>query len=309
MSEFPVTFKIPDLSPVEFRTILRSHYWFDLPPFDANPEEPRLSLAFNTPGGSGEFEASVQDGECLLQVESGDPEHVKEVARTCLSLDLDVSTIYDKVSGHEEYGWITERKFGRYLRSPTLFEDCYKIIATTNMHWKGTKNIVKRTVDKFGTDVNGKRAFPLPYQILEISEEELSRQTRCGYRAKSFLDLSQKAAADPDFFLGDAWKRMDSKEFFEKVRSVSGLGSMSASYLCRFYGKPHDYSLDSWIMKRCGEIWGITFKNGRGKYKQREYPEWAKDKYDCFAPFGPSVFWFEITKYWHESEKMPEEWQ
>jgi hypothetical protein len=62
-------------------------------------------------------------------------------------------------------------------------------------------------------------------------------------------------------------------------------------------------------MNRCGEIWGIEFKNGQGRHKQREYLAWAKDKYDCFAPYGPSVFWFELTKYWHESEEMPEEWQ
>jgi hypothetical protein len=53
---------------------------------------------------------------------------------------MDTSSFYEKIAGHEEYRWMIDLKMGRYLRSPTLYEDCFKIMATSRMKWTGTKN-------------------------------------------------------------------------------------------------------------------------------------------------------------------------
>jgi hypothetical protein len=48
-------------------------------------------------------------------------------------------------------------------------------------------------------------------------------------------------------------------------------------------------------MKRCEELWGLDFDDVAKKYS-----EWAENKFGDFAPYGPNLFWFSITKYWQE---------
>ena len=56
-----------------------------------------------------------------------------------------------------------------------------------------------------------------------------------------------------------------------------------------------------WITKRCDELWDLNFRktNKKGKTKPdlKRYTEWAKSNYDIYAPHGPSIFWFEISKF------------
>ena len=89
------------------------------------------------------FEIYTADTNCILNVKSGDPELAQMVAKKCLSLDLDTSGFYEKISGHEEFQWMIDQKMGRYLRSPTLFEDCFKIIATCNADWFSKQSCVQ----------------------------------------------------------------------------------------------------------------------------------------------------------------------
>jgi 3-methyladenine DNA glycosylase/8-oxoguanine DNA glycosylase len=287
-----------NLATQEFRSILLSHAWFELSPFVCDPkrEDPRLFRNFSLPSGSGSFEIYTQGTDCILKVKSRDPDLALTVAEKCLSLDLDTAPFYAKISGHAEFQWMIDQRMGRYLRSPTLFEDCFKIIATSNADWfSRTKPIVQSTVESFGSDVDGRNTFPTPEQILNHSVKEIKTITKCGYRGESFHDLAQKALGQPDLFLGDRWRSMSAGEFYREIMSVTGIGPANATYLCRFYGRPHDYTIDSWIIKRCEELWGLDFND-----VEKKYSEWAQNKFGDFAPYGPNLLWFSITKYRHE---------
>ncbi len=287
------------LSPQEFRSILLSHAWFELSPFVCEPKrgDPRLFRNFNLPSGSGSFEIYSDGTGCILNVKSGDPELVQTAAEKCLSLDFDTAGFYEKISGHEEFQWMIDQKMGRYLRSPTLFEDCFKIIATSNADWfSRTKPIIQSAVESFGSDVDGRKTFPSPDQILNHTVKEIETVTKCGYRGEWFHYLAQKALEQPEFFLGDHWRSMSPEEFYRELRTITGIGHVNATYLCRFYGRPHGYTIDRWIMKRCEELWSPGF-NGSPNYSK-----WAESKFGDFAPYGPNLLWFSITKYWHEIE-------
>ncbi len=281
------------LSPQEFRSILLSHSWFELSPFSCDPKrgDPRLFRNFNLPSGSGSFEIHTDGAGCILNVKSGDPDLVRLVAEKCLSLDLDTSAFYEKISGHEEFQWMIDQKMGRYLRSPTLFEDCFKIIATSNADWfSRTKPIIQSIVESFGSEVDGRRTFPTSNQTLNHTVEEIKTITKCGYRGESFHNLAQKALEQPEFFLGDRWRSMSSEEFYHEVMTVKGIGHVNATYLCRFYGRQHGYTIDRWIMKRCEELWSPGLNGSLKKYS-----EWVENKFGDFAPYGPNLLWFSIT--------------
>ncbi|MGA2225476.1 MAG: hypothetical protein ABSH41_13660 [Syntrophobacteraceae bacterium] len=287
-----------NLSPQEFRSILLSHSWFELSPFTCDPRrgDPRLLRNFNLRAGSGSFEIYTADTNCILNVKSGDLELAQTVASKCLSLDLDTSGFYEKISGHEEFQWMIDQKMGRYLRSPTLFEDCFKIIATSNADWfSRTKPIIQSAVESFGSNVDDRKTFPTPEQIVNHPPDEIKEITKCGYREKSFRDLAEKALEQPEFFLDDGWRSMSSEEFYHEVMTVKGIGTANATYLCRFYGRPHDYTIDKWIMKRCDQLWNLGFGSSLEKYR-----DWAENQFGDFAPYGPNLLWFSITEYWHE---------
>jgi 3-methyladenine DNA glycosylase/8-oxoguanine DNA glycosylase len=145
-----------------------------------------------------------------------------------------------------------------------------------------------------------------------VSEPEIKKNTKCGYRASSFLDVADRSLSEPDFFTGDGWKGLHAKDFYDRLISIRGLGPASASYLCRIYGKPYLFSVDRWIAKRCDELWGLNFrktdKKGKEKPDLERYENFAKKRYEGFGDYGPSVFWFEITKYWHDNESFENSW-
>jgi len=145
-----------------------------------------------------------------------------------------------------------------------------------------------------------------------VSESEIKERTKCGYRAASFLDIADKSLKDPDLFVGDGWKGLHAKEFFDLLSSIRGIGPASASYLIRIYGKPYLYSVDRWVAKRCDELWGLNFrktdKKGKEKPDLEKYVKFAETRYEEFGKHGPSVFWFEISKYWHDNENFEKSW-
>jgi len=159
------------------------------------------------------------------------------------------------------------------------------------------KAIIQSTVENSGSEVDGRQTFPIPDQILDHTVEEIQNVTKCGYRAMWFHDLSRKALEQSEFFLGDGWQSMAAPEFYKELKTINGIGHANASYLCRFYGRPHDYTIDKWVMKRCEELWSPGL-NGVLK----KYGEWAGSKFGDCAPYGPNLLWFSITKYWHEMD-------
>ena len=228
-----------NITPAEYLTVLKSHGWFDLDPFRLEKKTLSLRLAFKERNGEGEFKILIKDQDVFCEVVYEKNTDAVLIAEKCLSLDIDLSELYETVSIDDNYNWIIKGGFGRYLRSPTLYEDCVKIVATTNINWKNTKMIINNLIDNYGNIINSTRIFPDPSILASVPEKELKAKTKCGYRASSFQDIAKNAINEPTFFLGDDWKGFQSKDFFDRLLKIRGMGPGSASYLCRIYGKPY----------------------------------------------------------------------
>ena len=300
------------ITPTEYVTTLKSHGWFDLAPFRLDMKDLTLTLAFKVQNGDGAYKIFVGNDSVFCEVLHGKDTTVIPVAEKCLSLDVNLSEFYAVVSGSKDFKWLSGRGFGRYLRSPTLYEDCVKIVATANTNWANTRRMVQNLIENYGNTVNGTKVFPEPARLASVPENDLRVRTKCGYRARSFLDIADNSLKEPDFFVSSGWKSLHAKDFFDRLLEIRGMGPASASYLCRIYGKPYIYSVDSWIAKRCDEMWGLNYrktdKKGKEKPDLERYENYAKNRYASFKEYGPSVFWFEISRYWHDAAKWDENW-
>jgi N-glycosylase/DNA lyase len=300
------------ITPTEYVTTLKSHGWFDLAPFRLDKNSLSLTLSFKVQNGDAAYKIFVGNDSMFCDVLQGKDKTVISVAEKCLSLDVNLSEFYAVVSGNRDFKWLSERGFGRYLRSPTLYEDCVKIVATANTNWANTRRMVQNLIENYGNTVNGTKVFPEPARLASVPENDLRVRKKCGYRAGSFLDIADNSLKEPDFFVSGGWKSLHAKDFFDRLLEIRGLGPVSASYLCRIYGKPYIYSVDKWIANRCDEMWGLNYrktdKKGKEKPDLERYENYAKNRYAIFKEYGPSVFWFEISRYWHDTANWNGHW-
>ena len=150
MALFPVP-----ITPTEFRTTLLSHGWFKLGPFKVKIREPELIRAFKSQNGDAIIKIFVENEKVLCETLYGNEEIAHQMTTNCLSLDIDINQLQSLITKKSNYDWFIERGFGRYLRSPTLYEDCIKIISTANQNWSNTEKIIQFLIENYGYDVHG----------------------------------------------------------------------------------------------------------------------------------------------------------
>jgi hypothetical protein len=142
-----------------------------------------------------------QRGKHLEVVGANPSDELTRRITRMLQLDVDTSEFAEMARASERHAWVAETGFGRLLCGTTVWEDAVKIIATTNTTWAQTVRMVGLLVEKCGRD----GAFPTPHDVLRFSEEELQRDCRLGYRAKSIRALAtgiESGAIDPSWNAG-----------------------------------------------------------------------------------------------------------
>jgi 3-methyladenine DNA glycosylase/8-oxoguanine DNA glycosylase len=290
--------KLP-ITPKEFRATILSHGYFWLSPVIGTETPPSIIIPYNLPTRHGCIRISTNGQNVELESLSGTDKDAFEIASNCLSLDEDLMPIRKIARTDSQWKWIIDEKKGRFLRSPSLFEDCLKAILTINTNWKRSVLMSGIATEKYGALTGAKflgkavRTFPAPNRIARESEESLKEILRCGFRAKFILSLADAAIENPDFYLGDNWRLFSSDDFCDEIAAVSGMGPMSQAYISRLYGKTNSYHMDSWVIRRCAELWGLS---------PNQIDDHVRHRYGEFGQYGPAIFWFELTRYWHFSE-------
>jgi hypothetical protein len=192
-------FAIPVPSDFDFRATVLSHGWCNLAPFawdmDAAvlerplrvPGRPTVTAAFRQPGGRGApVEVAVRGGRGARERRA-----IEEAAVVMLRLGADLSPFYARCRGAgRPFATARRHGFGRLLRSPTLFEDLAKILATTNTTWSGTKSMVVKLIALCATD----GAFPSPDEVAAAGTGRVRDEARWGYRAAALVELAEKVA-------------------------------------------------------------------------------------------------------------------
>jgi N-glycosylase/DNA lyase len=273
-------------SDFHFDRVVRSHGWYDLPPFAYDQKAGELSTRILTPAGPAALRFRALDGALEAH---GDvtARELGAIASRVFSLDLDLSGFDAAFAGEPALRRALQRGAGRMLRAPTLFEDAVKMLFTTNCSWEATRGMVQRLIDLAGTG----GAFPTAGRVAGFTPGLLARRVRCGYRAGSLSRFARRVARK-ELDLA-AWERRDAaaETVREAILQEHGFGPYAAEGLLRILGRHEYFAIDSWV---------------RMKYR-RLHPGPAKTvdraiarRYARFGDHKGLALWLELTQDWHE---------
>lgn len=214
---------------------------------------------------------------------------LRRVVRRVLDLDADLTSFHELCRSRKKDGfaWIAERGAGRILRSPTLFEDAVKVLATTNCSWALTRAMVQNLIGLFDRD----GAFPDASFLAGLPEARLRQEAKMGYRASSLARFSEGVASGRlDLARWEDPLRPD-EDVEHDILAQHGFGPYAAETLARLLGRHARLGLDSWSRKKVAEL----------RFRSRRVPDRRVEAF--YRPFGRHAglaFWLDVTRDWHE---------
>ncbi|MDZ7315820.1 MAG: hypothetical protein ONA69_05070 [candidate division KSB1 bacterium] len=274
--------------PYNWEASLKSHGWFQLPPFYWREEEKTLYWA-TAPEGRPVLLCVKAADEKIKGLEiTGDFSDAAPVLgrmRRILNLDLELTEFYELCRQHSFLAEVPVRGLGRIMRCETVYEDLFKGICGMNVQWNQAVRMI-RAIAAIGDPVEGGsyRLFPTPRQILDAGESFLKQVGRVGYRSRYLIDLAVRFS---DVDLEEMTKQVeamdgaDCRRYFE---SFAGIGHVTARYLAALYGHFDEPAVDSLVI------------NFLARHRFGGRTPTAKEVVQLYAPFGK----WSYLAYWME---------
>lgn len=267
-----------------FDAVVRSHGWYDLPPFAYDRDGG--VLAIEGPPGATTFRASPG----RLEVSGPGPRReLSRLARRVFSLDVELDGFGAMLQGEPELLRALARGGGRMLRAPTLFEDAVKMLFTTNCSWAATRGMVVRLIALAGEG----GAFPGPAAIAKLSPAVLRNRVRCGYRAPALSRFARRV--DSGKLDLSRWERpgTPAEEVRDAILAEHGFGPYAAEGLLRILGRHEFFAIDSWVRMKYRRMYP-----GRAKTVDRSIAR----RYARFGGYRGLALWLDLTRDWHETD-------
>jgi 3-methyladenine DNA glycosylase/8-oxoguanine DNA glycosylase len=271
-----------------FDRVVRSHGWYDLPPFSYDASRGVLSTSVAKGRGAASVSFRAAGGRLEARSDALDRERLRAVARRVFSLDVDLSAFAPDLAPAEALKAALSRGAGRMLRAPGLFEDAVKMLVTTNCSWEATRGMVTRLIALAGNEGG---AFPRPEAVARFSPGRLRREVRCGYRAGALARFARRVASGRLDL--SSWERPErsSEELREAILCERGFGPYAAEGLLRILGR-HDFlAIDSWVRKKYRRLYP-----GPARATDRAIAR----RYAAFGPWRGLALWLDVTRDWHE---------
>lgn len=291
MSGKTVRVEVPLPPSFAFDGVVRSHGWYNLPPFRFDPAARVLESFVGAGGNAVPLRFQPGDRFLVVSVRGLTRGAAAAIATRVFSLDLDLARFAASVANDPPLARALERGGGRMLRAPSLFEDAVKMLLTTNCSWAATRGMVTRLIELAGAEG---RAFPAPSDVARFTAARLERDVRCGYRAVSLARLSRRVAAGKLDLT--RWEDRDrpATEIREEILEEHGFGPYAAEGLLRILGR-HDFlALDSWVRQKYRQL-------HRGPAKKTDVS--IARRYARFKEHRGLALWLELTREWHETEE------
>ena len=280
--------RLPLPAAFSFDAIVRSHGWYDLPPFSYDAGRGEL----RTVGpGAIPWTFRVRDGRLEVSGQWRGRSEAARAARRIFSLDLDLSAFDAGLGSEPALRRALRRGGGRMLRAPTIFEDAVKMLLTTNCSWSATRGMVERLVGLCG---DGAAAFPSAEQVARLSPATIRRRVRCGYRAQALSRFARRVASGRLDL--DLWERRETPagEVREAILAEYGFGPYAAEGLLRILGRHEYLALDSWVRKQYRRLYPGPAKSADGSIARR---------YARFGEYRGLALWLDLTQGWHEGKE------
>ncbi|MGE5414488.1 MAG: DNA-3-methyladenine glycosylase family protein [Syntrophomonadaceae bacterium] len=275
---------IPLPEGFSFDAVVRSHGWYDLPPFAYEKDSGVLMIE----GARGATTFRARPGR--LEVSGPAPRgELSRLARRVFSLDVELDGFGAMLHGEPALRRALARGGGRMLRAPTLFEDAVKMLFTTNCSWAATQGMVVRLIALAGEG----GAFPGPAAVARLSPAVLRRRVRCGYRAVALARFARRV--DSGRLDLSEWERREipAEEVRDAILSEHGFGPYAAEGLLRILGRHEFFAIDSWVRMKYRRMYP-----GRVKTIERSISR----RYARFGDFRGLALWLDLTRDWHETD-------
>jgi 3-methyladenine DNA glycosylase/8-oxoguanine DNA glycosylase len=283
------------LPPMDLGLVVRSHGWYDLPPFEWQPEEKTLGFIFLEREFPVQVRVQCEAGGLVATATAVAPSaraskgELRAVLERVLDLKADLFSFHAVCAGDPGFAWIARRGAGRILRAPTLFEDAVKVLATTNCTWGLTKVMVKNLIERF--DRGG--AFPDAPFVAGLSARTLAA-AKWGYRAPYLAAFARRVASGKLDLARWEDPALTDDEVETEIRAAKGFGPYAADTLGRLLGRHRNLGLDSWTRKKVSVL----------RFRGRAVKDARVARF--YAPFGQHAglaFWLDMTRDWHEKKE------
>lgn len=277
-------FDLPAKKPFSLSSVIHSHGWANLAPFQLDSDQNQLSYIYQLkdkrvvkltieeiPSG-----VAVEVNDSLNSQEKGE---ISTAVSWMLALDQDFAEFYELAKDEPKLKHVVKNAQGRLLRSPTLFEDIVKTILTTNTAWSGTIRMAEALVNQFGDPLPGdteRHAFPTVDSIAACDENTLREKARLGYRSPYMLNLAQEIkSANLEL---ETLKTADTptEEIRNQLLAIKGVGNYAAANLLMLLGRYNHLAIDSWAMKMVSHEWYNNEPIGPNEVEQafKKWGEW-----------------------------------
>lgn len=243
---------LPARPPFQFQSVIRSHGWYQLAPFE-----------WDDAGGVFRTVERLESGRVVRLAITDQPEGVTVAARPKLNrreakeaaakvrwmfgLDADFDEFYALADAEPRLAHCREKAYGRLLRSSSLFDDVVKVMMTTNIQWGGTRRLVAALVDHFGEslpDDGARRAFPAAGRIARSRESAL-RKLGLGYRAPYLLKLARGVASGRYDLEALKDETRPTEEVRRDLLALPGIGPYAAATLLGILGRYDHIGVDT----------------------------------------------------------------
>jgi 3-methyladenine DNA glycosylase/8-oxoguanine DNA glycosylase len=273
--------KIQISTPDDFSFLecVNAHGWKNLFPFCWDEGSACLTRVHNF-GTGGPRLITISSGDEVVHAEAEGAvaeRQFESAVRAMLQLDVTITEFHSYCTADSNLCHIPALKQGRLLRSPTVFEDVVKVIATTNTTWAQTKGMVSRLVNHFGSPLESdpsRRSFPTPEQIAAVTVDEFSEKAKMGYRSNAVHKISSDVAEgrldleilnDPSIASADLYK---------ELLALPGVGPYAASCLIIYLGRYDRVNVDSWARTLVGNELGRKVSDKEVHDFFDRYGEW-----------------------------------
>jgi 3-methyladenine DNA glycosylase/8-oxoguanine DNA glycosylase len=287
--------------PVDLWRTLNSHGVADLPPSLIDEDARRLDVTLAAGRGRPRTVRVQQGRPGYARISESGPVPARSQRDVLLAkvahmlrLDEDLSDFYALAARDPELDWVTQGA-GRMLRSPTVFEDVVKTIATTNCAWSATVRMVSALVEHLGEPAPGAspgpfgRAFPSPTAMAEADEGFYRDVVRAGYRGPYFRSLAASVAGgelDLEELAGDA--DLTDEEVEAKLLELPGVGPYAAAHVMMLLGRYSRLILDSWTRPKFARL------NGGKAVKDTT----IERRFRPYGRYAGLAFWLYLTRDW-----------
>ena len=177
---------------------------------------------------------------------------------------------------------------GRLLRSPSLFEDVVKVIATTNIQWSGTKSMIAGLVEAFGQKSVGEftyQSFPSALSITSVSRARFAKSVRMGYRADYVYQVA-KTIVSGDLDLDTMCEpSLSTTQIKNSLLSIKGVGGYAAATLLMIIGRYDELPIDTVCRDFVSKKYFQGHKPTDSEIRE-VYEEWGSWKF--------LAYWFDV---------------